>query len=285
MALARCRRAALHIARPRSPESGYPARRCRTRIRRGTRVQVTTANGSAGDWVLKQDEIVIRAAAVNWQDELRGAPPLRLDQLDFLLVNEGRHHRFALRAAPPPEHASPLDIRGDLAGRTLARIQEWNGRIYAGLDHVDLAAWQTWVDYPFDLRGGRGALRLWLGFASGRLNELAADVELSEVAARFGSELPLFEMQTMRGQLGAKETTSFRADRSRWQPGHRLRRIRARAHARCEKRGRPRTDGFHRAMEAGARACTRSRGIGRAIDRPWSACLPRRILAAARRAA
>ncbi|HLB13418.1 MAG TPA: YhdP family protein [Burkholderiales bacterium] len=166
-------------------------------------------DGSGADWLLKQGEIVIRDGTVEWSDEQRGAVPIRLERVDFLLRNEGRHHKFAIRAAPPSGFASAIDLRGDLIGRTMSELKEWNGRVYAGFEYVDLAAWQTWLDYPFEVRGGRGALKLWLGFASQRLTELSADLALADVATRFAPELPLLELESVLGQFGAKRVTRF----------------------------------------------------------------------------
>lgn len=159
----------------------------------------------AADWVLEQGEIIIRDAQVEWLDERRGAPPLRLERLNFVLENRGRHHRFALRAEPPREYASALDVRGDLVGRTVEQLAEWDGRFYAALDHVDLAAWKAWVDYPFEVASGRGALRLWLGVADMRLTELAADLSLEDVAARLAPTLPPLELATVYGQFGVRQ--------------------------------------------------------------------------------
>ncbi len=166
-------------------------------------------DGSAADWLLKQGEIVIRDGTVEWSDEQRRAVPIRLERVDFVLQNEGRRHKFAFRAAPPSELASAIDLRGDLVGRTLTELREWNGRVYAGFDYIDLAAWQTWVDYPFQVDGGRGALRLWVGFANQRLTELSADLALADVATRLAPELPLLELASVLGQFGAKKVTRF----------------------------------------------------------------------------
>ncbi len=166
-------------------------------------------DGSGANWLLSQGEIVIRDGTVAWSDEQRRAAPIRLERVDFVLRNDGRHHKFAIRAAPPPELASALDVRGDLVGRPGSELKEWTGRLYAGFDYVDLAAWQAWVDYPFEVRGGRGALKLWLGFADARLTELAADLALADVAARFSPELRMLELASVLGQFGAKKVTRF----------------------------------------------------------------------------
>src|SRR4030095_7579916 len=56
------------------------------------------------DWPLKQGEIVVREATVEWQDDLRRAVPLKLESVDFLLQKDGRHPRVGV-PAPPPLHA------------------------------------------------------------------------------------------------------------------------------------------------------------------------------------
>jgi uncharacterized protein YhdP len=122
-----------------------------------------------------------------------------------VLENDGRHHRFALRAEPPREYGSAIDLRGDLVGRTVEQLAEWDGRLYAALDHVDLAAWKAWVDYPFEVQSGRGALRLWLAVKDQRLTELAADLSLEDVTARFGPKLPVLELAAVYGQFGVRQ--------------------------------------------------------------------------------
>ncbi len=162
-------------------------------------------DGGVADWVLDQGEIVIREGRIEWQDELRGAPPLRLEKVSFVLENLGARHRFALRAEPPAEHAGPLDVRGDIYGATAAPIDAWQGRIYVASDFVDLAAWHQWSDYPFEVNGGRGALTAWLSFRGRRLTELSADVALADVSTRLARDLKVFELASIQGRIGTRE--------------------------------------------------------------------------------
>jgi uncharacterized protein YhdP len=53
------------------------------------------------DWILAQEEVVIRDAEVEWRDDQRGAPPLALSSLDFRLRNQGERHSLGLAALPP----------------------------------------------------------------------------------------------------------------------------------------------------------------------------------------
>ena len=91
-------------------------------------------------WVLSQREIAIHDASVSWSDEQRGAPLLELPALDFVLRNGLLGHRFALRAKPPPELASALDVRGELRGSDLGDLLAWTGQVYAELEYTDLVA-------------------------------------------------------------------------------------------------------------------------------------------------
>jgi len=168
-------------------------------------VKLNTEDAGAGfsDWLLAQREVIIRDAQVSWDDQLRGAPLLSLSDLNFVMRNQGRHHRFALRAQPARELAAALDIRGDLEGGTFTQLQAWNGKLYAELAHIDLAAWRAWIDYPLDIQRGQGGLRLWLGFADKRLEQATADVALGDISARLAPELPVLEMRSLQGRLSA----------------------------------------------------------------------------------
>ncbi|MCL4799516.1 MAG: TIGR02099 family protein [Burkholderiales bacterium] len=158
--------------------------------------------GTLADWILDQDEIVVRDASLEWTDALRGAPPLRLDHVSFVLEERGGGRRFALRAQPPRALAATLDVRGDLRG---ARSRSWRGGLYVASDYVDLAAWQAWIDYPIEVAGGRGAVKAWLGFDGMRLTELTVDLALADVAARLAPDLPALELESVQGRIGVRE--------------------------------------------------------------------------------
>ena len=136
------------------------------------------SDGNALHWVLSQERIHIKDATIVWEDLQRGAPPLTLEAVNFLLENRGRRHRFGLSALPPAELASRLDLRGDLRGSDPQRLEDWSGELYTEFVHTDLAAWQAWVDYPVSLPQGSGALRLWLEVEKGLPVAATADVGL-----------------------------------------------------------------------------------------------------------
>jgi len=150
--------------------------------------------------LLKQRRIRIRNATIVWTDEQRGAPQLVLEDVQFGLDNRGDRHRFGLSAVPPERLASRLDVRGELYGDLLGKLDQLSGQVYAELDYVDLAGWRAWVDYPFRMRQGRGALRVWGDWDEGR-GGATADLALEDVQVKLGRQVPELQLANVRGRL------------------------------------------------------------------------------------
>ena len=162
---------------------------------------VRLSGGGSGDgrfrqWVLGQEEIVVRRAQVEWRDEQRGAPPLALSELELTVRNGGGEHAFGLTARPPAQLGSTVQLRAHFVGQS--------GRVYAELGTTSLADWKTWLDYPIDVRQGHGALRLWVELADGKATEATVDVALSGVVAQLGDAPALLELASLRGRLEGK---------------------------------------------------------------------------------
>ena len=162
--------------------------------------------GGFSDWVLSQRDIEIHNGAIDWSDEKRNAPTLQLRQVRLHLVNHGERHRFGLKAIPPEPMASALDLRGDLAGKSLKNSADWSGRLFAQLDYADIAAWRTWVPFPIEFHRGAGALRAWAVIREQTLQELIADVRLSNIRTRLGKDLPELDLTALAGRVGWKKT-------------------------------------------------------------------------------
>ena len=179
-------------------------------VRRESNGRITVAGLEAegesdpafAEWVLDQPRIRILDATIVWDDRLRKAPPLILEDLQFGLDNRGSRHRFGLSAAPPSELAARIDIRGEINGDLGQVLEHLAGQIFVEVDYADLAAWRKWVDYPIHLPQGRGALRVWGDLADGA-GKLTADVALEELRVRLGRNLPELDLSSMRGRLEA----------------------------------------------------------------------------------
>ena len=152
-------------------------------------------------WALAQDEIVLRNAELEWHDERRGAPPLALSAVNLRLRNSGDEHSLGLSARPPEALGSTVELRALLEGASLADTAAWKGRFYAELGYTDLAAWRAWIDYPWRVDQGQGALRAWLTLERGEIHQATADFSLSDVSARLDSELPPLRLSSLQGRL------------------------------------------------------------------------------------
>jgi len=180
----------------------------RLQVRRDAEGALYVAGMKLGDgdarfarWALAQDEIVLRDAEIEWHDELRGAPPLSLTAVNLRLRNAGERHSIGLSAHPPAELGASLELRAMLEGAALAQPADWKGRLYAELGYADLAAWRPWVDHPWRIEQGHGALRAWLTFEAGEVRRATADLALSGVSARFGEALSPLRLASLRGRL------------------------------------------------------------------------------------
>ena len=184
-------------------------------MRRNSRGEVTVAgiplkleeqgDGAVSRWLLGQRDIQIHDARLVWNDEMRAAPVLELDKVQLRIVNSGDRHRLALRALPPAGLASPLDVRADLRGEDFQSLAEKiNGQVFVELDHVDIAAWRQWIDFPVHFPHGTGALRAWFTFSGHELSAVIADAQLRDVRARLGAELPELDMQQLGGRFAWK---------------------------------------------------------------------------------
>lgn len=161
------------------------------------------------NWLLRQSQVVIVDASVLWQDDLRRAPPLALENLTLQLSSPawesfiGRH-RFGLRAKPSVGSSRPIDIRGNLLGKDVSRFEQWRGTLYARLEGTDIAAWRAWMPFPRKLRQGFGAAQIWLDFSGGRADKAVADVVLANVVTPLAANAPETSLKTLSGRLSWK---------------------------------------------------------------------------------
>ncbi len=166
-------------------------------------IPVNRSGGSRGfaGWLLRQHHLLILNARVQWRDDLRRAPPLEFNKVNFRLDNHGNRHRFGLTAIPPASLASPLDIRGDVRGATTGTSAGWHGELYVRLNRVNLGAWRAWLTFPFVLSHGSGGVQLWYVFGSGRPLKVTADVRLNAVQTRLDGSLPVLSLTRLQGWL------------------------------------------------------------------------------------
>ena len=141
------------------------------------------------NWLLRQASVNVIDADIVWQDEFRHAPELALKQFNLQLENpawdslRGRHE-FSLRATPSAAASKPIDVRGNILGKDISQLGQWHGTVYTKIEGTDLAAWRSWLDYPVDVREGKGAAQFWIDFANEKIESFTGDLLLDNVATR-----------------------------------------------------------------------------------------------------
>ncbi|WP_439956183.1 YhdP family protein [Roseateles chitosanitabidus] len=169
----------------------------------------TPTSEAATDWFFEQHEFVILHGRIRWVDELRAAPPLELFDLNLVLRNGLRRHRLRLDATPPTGWGERFTLRGEFTQSLLERpgaLQHWSGQLYGDLPRTDVRELRRYVDLPFELTEGDGALRAWLDLDKGQPRSLTLDMGLRSVQLRVAPDLPELSLAQIGGRLILKQS-------------------------------------------------------------------------------
>lgn len=190
----------------------------------GLALQASENQGGFADWLLRQRRVIIRQAAIFWRDELRAAPVLYLDSVNFRLQNDrgGKRHRFGLQARAPVDLMVGIDIRGDFDGLSFKDWSAWEGRLFVDFRGFILENWLPWLSPPngYELAGGAGTFRAWLDIGGGGLTKGTADVALQDTAIRFREDLPWLQLDGLQGRLRQAQMTDLPEAGIRWSAEH-----------------------------------------------------------------
>ncbi|URI10454.1 TIGR02099 family protein [Aquincola tertiaricarbonis] len=181
-------------------------------------IEVPRSQGSgdnpAADWLFEQHELAIRHGALRWTDELRNVPTLALSDVDLVIRNGLHRHGLRLDATPPAGWGERFSLRGQFSRRLLSRPgdwRQWTGNAFAELPRTDVSQLRRYVDLPFELDQGDGALRLWAEVAGGEVRGATLDLALQEVALRLAPEVQPLALQQVQGRLqGQRDARGWR---------------------------------------------------------------------------
>ncbi|MDR0635410.1 MAG: TIGR02099 family protein [Azoarcus sp.] len=167
-------------------------------------IRIVPRAGQGGDplaWLFGQTHVVVSNATLTWNDELRAAPPLRLEEARFAFRRGLTRHRFEFRARPPANLATVFEADGEVSRYDSAALADISGHLHVGLERADLGGWSAWVDYPFPL-SGHGGVQLWLDSDKGA-QSASADVSLDGVEIALAPDLPVLRLDRLGGRLQA----------------------------------------------------------------------------------
>jgi len=162
----------------------------------------------AADWFFKQHEFVIRGAMVTWIDEQRSASPLLLTDTLVVIRNGLRHHDLRIDATPQLAWGERFSARVRMNQSLVDRAgdwRRWRGTLHAELPHVDVALLRSYVDLPFELHEGRGALRAWVDVAEGQVSGATVDLALRDVALRLSRQVQPLQFEHLSARLDGEQ--------------------------------------------------------------------------------
>lgn len=166
------------------------------------------SDGVAADWMFSQAELVVRHGTVNWTDELRGAPPLALTDVNAVLRNRHRKHSLRLDVSPPAHWGDAIQVMGDFKQPLLSAHagdwRQWDGQLYGYFSQVDLSQLRPYADVGVNVEQGTGALRAWMDLKKGALVGGTADVVLRNAKLQVNRTLEPLEMRWASGRLGGR---------------------------------------------------------------------------------
>ena len=164
--------------------------------------------GRAADWFFRQTEFVVKGGTLRWIDDMRPAPPLALDGVDFAMRNGVRSHTLRLDATPPPGWGDRFSLRGlfqqPLLSTHAGRWQEWKGEMYGAFSRVDVSQLRRYANFGIEVSEGHGSLRAWADLDKGQLTAVVADIVLADVSTRLAPDLTPLALQSISGRLGGK---------------------------------------------------------------------------------
>ena len=182
------------------------------RLRRGTdglvyladkplNAPVPDEGGTLAAWLLDQPRLAIHDATLVWQDELAGAPEIELRQVEIAMRKDGRRHRAALNAMPPPAIGARIDVRADLLFARKGEAWQVSGTLYGETGRADLARLRAHLPIPDSLRTAVGSLRAWVEFEPGQVREVTADLDLRGVRAQLAADALPLDLESLSGRV------------------------------------------------------------------------------------
>ena len=158
------------------------------------------------NWVLRQSSLEILNAQVVWLDEMRNAPELSFSQLNLQISSPPwksllKAHHVALNTRASAGTLNPIIIDASVYGDDVSKGEQWSGKVDVQIHNANLAAFKSWVDYPFDLQRGTGSTKVSFNFAHRQIESIHSDVTLENLEARLKDSTEPIALNKLAGTI------------------------------------------------------------------------------------
>ena len=188
-------------------------------------IDVDLNNQSEGDsglaeWLLKQRLVQISGGELEWQDDWRKLPPLRLKNVNIRLQNSGNSHKLGMNATPPLDLASLLDLRAEFSGSNLRKVSDWDGLAYLRTDYANLGTLTRYFPLPVQLARGEGGIQAWFEFEDGQPVAVTTDLavrnaRLQLATLEVGAKVEPLDVASLSGRLSWRDKRALGGDPSK----------------------------------------------------------------------
>jgi uncharacterized protein (TIGR02099 family) len=166
----------------------------------------TESKPELSNWLLRQNQVKIKQAKINWLDEKRNAPALSLNNFNLQLDSPlwrglVKNHQFKISATPSTGTNSPIVMSGQFFGSDLSRTQDWDGSINLALTNTDLSAFKTWMDYPIDVQSGVGSTNVKIKFTNDAVQSINSTVNIQNLQLQTKPALTPIRLKHLSGNL------------------------------------------------------------------------------------
>lgn len=161
----------------------------------------------AGDlvpWLLRQPQLAVLDARLEWHDDLTAAPELTVSRVDLRIERSGTRHRIGIKARPEAALAREVEARALLTITRPADRWQIEGTVYAELRQAHLAEFRRHFPFPDGVRDATGNVRAWLELddkAPAKIKAIVADVNAIKVSAQWSKETAPLELATLAGRM------------------------------------------------------------------------------------
>ena len=139
------------------------------------------------NWLLSQRNLRITNAKLNWLDDYRKSPPLLLNNVNInlnnpVIISQFGQHQFELTANPNIGTTHAIKLSGRFVGGDINKSHTWHGNLLAHFKDTDISVWRPWVDYPIDIKSGRGDAKISLEFANHKIEKAQIIANLNNLS-------------------------------------------------------------------------------------------------------
>lgn len=162
------------------------------------------------NWLIAQRRVQISHATVEWIDEQRNAPALKLQDLNLELDTPPWHRILSRHSLHVDTLASTtgkqrLMLDAQLTGNDLSKLPQWHGNAALKLPQTDLAAWHQWLDLPAQVHAGKGSMNASLEFARGSVQRLQTHLNVRNLSVTTKQHDQTFHAAFLNGDIEWKQ--------------------------------------------------------------------------------